>query len=237
MGSLNFSEFKAELKLQIYQRDDLDSVSGVDYIGEWVNRAYIDFTTRDRFWELRFPADFYFPELEVIDASKSTSDGVAYVDTPAKTLLVRWVWDSTNDYKLTRFESWIKYIEKTGRATAASEGKPTKYIRVAGGGTDRIYLYPTPDTAYSLEIGRRKIPAELTGTDVTAINEIWDEPILKLAVIQTLMRLKEYEKARIEKAEWIDMVRSKVDVYSQEYRDAKKAKIIPDITYLDFRYR
>jgi hypothetical protein len=226
MGIKTFSEFQTDLKFELGQRTDLDS-----YLDDWVNAAYIDLCTRNRFWESKFGGAFDFPELHVVDDSQATADGYAYVNTPSGVLYVEQIHDTTNDFIL-RGISWREYVEKTGRATAASEGKPKKWVRYG----ERIYLNPTPDSAYNLDISFRKVPAKMVNdSDVTDIGTEWDEVILKLAVIQSLMRLKEYEWAEIERKEWINLVSDRLGMKAKE-DGAKKTFIQPDYQANQYGY-
>lgn len=208
MGNYTYENFQSYLKLETYNRDDLESPT--DYYALWINQAYINLATRK---------DLYFPELEKF-ASATTADGVAYVEIPEKTLFVRTVFDDDNSTKLVRI-SWLNYIKKTDRDDSDAEGKPTKWVH-SGGGTDRgrVYLYQTPDDAYDLTVYYRAVPDRLANdADTTDIGEEWDEIILKLAVSQSLARLKEYDKAKEEKEIVDDMIKNLKGVYDRENID------------------
>lgn len=224
MGTYTLANFTDYLTLELGQRSDVTT-----YVANWVNQAYVDFTTRDKFWGLRIPKTFKFPEL---DSSQPdvTADGTAYISTPSDCLYAYTVHDDTNDKDLAGI-SWRSYLKKSGRATATSEGKPTKWVRSGS----RIYLSPTPDAAYAVTVYFRKIPTVMTTGTTTAIQSIWDEPILKLAVIQSLMRLKEYDKAKAEKAEWLDSMASKLGIYANEPIDREEF-FSPNIQDIDFSY-
>jgi len=225
MGVKKFSEFKDELKFELGRPNDtsLDS-----YTGGWINTAYIQLTTRNKFWTIN--KRFYFPELEV-STSDDTTDGQAYIDVPSGCLVIRTLWDSTSDIKLTKI-SWLDYVNKTGRADSSSEGAPTKWCRQG----DYIYLNPTPDGTYTIYIYYRKIPTLLSANDdTTAIGTEWDEPILQLAVMQSHMRLGEFDKAEVKKKEWLETVGSLVGVYEQEKFDREDIRK-PSIAYLDYKY-
>lgn len=221
MGTKTFTQFRDQLKLEIYQRDDLESPT--NYYSIWINQAYIALVTRK---------DLYFPELEK-DASATTTDGTAYVESPAYTLFIRTVFDDDNTTKLNKI-SWLDYIKKTDRATSTAESKPHFWTRAGGGSTrGRIYLYPTPDDAYDLTIYHRARPARLSAaSSTTEIGEEWDEIILKMAVWQTLMRLKEYDKAKEEKEMVDSMIRDLRGVYDRENIDIHRV-LQPHPGYLD----
>ena len=211
MGDKAFSTFQTDLKLELGQIDNLDT-----YLDDWVNDAYIDFCTRTAFWKLKFPTIRMFPELNSSDTA-DTVDGTAYVSTPTDAIQVYTVWDSTNDSKLTQI-GWTEYISDTGRADTDSEGKPQYWTRYGG----YIYLYPTPDDAYTLYIYYRARPSAMSGDDdTTDIATEWDEPILKLAVIKGMLKLKRYEDYKIEKAEWLDMMAGKIGFYADDRLDSE----------------
>jgi len=215
MGDYTFSEFKSQLKFELGERTDLESHTDLSNLyGRWINTAYLTLTTKHKFWGLK--RDFYFPPLHTDDASQSTTDGVAYVDVPGDSLYVEGIWDRTNDTVLENI-GWKQYKGYTGRADTDAEGEPTEWARRGSS----LYLYKTPDDAYALTIYYVKKIDKLDGTTyiTTELGEEWDEPILKLAVIQSLQRLKRYKEARDEKEEWVDMVSGLINIYAREERD------------------
>ena len=75
----------------------------------------------------------------------------------------------------------------------------------------------------------RGLPPIMDSLDVAC------EPILKLAVIQSMMRLHDYEKAAIEKKEWVDMMAGKLGFYENEEKD-RDEQFSVDPAYKDYRY-
>lgn len=219
MGVKTFAVFKTDLLLELGQRDDLDS-----YTGGFVNAAYMKICTQDRFWGLR--KSFNFPELDASDTSQATTDGTAYVDVPSDALLIYTVFDETNNTKLKNI-SKRRYWSYDDRDTATAEGEPTEWVRIG----DYIYLYPTPDDEYDLDILYRKRPTLLTGTGATVLGDEWDEIILQTAVIIAHMKLGEFDKAEAKKAEWLDAVGGLIGIYDQEELDRK------DIRSLNYGYK
>jgi hypothetical protein len=226
LGQKALSVFRSDLLLELGARTDTTTTQQ----DQWINAAYTDLTTRDTFWGLRVPFKFAFPELNT-STTKTTTAYRPYIDVPTDALVASTIHDTSNDVKLKNM-AWRDYIRKTGRADTASAGKPTYWTRYGS----YYYLYNTPDSAYVMTVYYRKRPALLSATtDVTAIGAEWDEVILKLAVIQTLMRFKDYEKAEVEKKEWLDLVASKVSIYRQEMGDRGDVRK-PDQSYFDFTY-
>jgi len=227
-GVKEFSEFKNELRIELGERTDVESLGGVNYLGVWVNTAYITLATQNKMWGIR--KNFTFPELEAIETD-ITEDGSATIDVPSDCVITRHVWDSTNDVKLIGIP-FATYITYSGRASTTSEGKPTQWVRNG----DYIYLYPTPDDAYTLYIYYRKRPAKMVAADdTTVIGAEWDEPILRLAKSLALRKLNQYTEAKQEKEEFLDMVRGVVGIYDQEAFDTEQYRQ-PDPGYNNFGY-
>lgn len=197
------------LKLELGQRADLESP--VNYYQIWINAAYTSLTTRDKLFGMN--KSFWFPQLET-SGTATTTAGVAYVLLPADALVVRRVMNTTDNNYLKPITK-DEYYKRLSKAVAASRGTSTEYVRL---GTS-IYLSPTPDAATALTIYYRKIPAPLAaGTDVTVLGSEWDEPIVKLAVIQAHQRLKEYDLAELEKKAWVEDILGLMGIYNQEER-------------------
>jgi len=222
MGDMTFSEFTDSLTLNLGQREDISS-----YVDAWINVAYLDLCTKNKFWSLSVPKKFLFYELQATDET-DTVDGTAYIATPSDCLSIYAVWDNDNDVKLHRI-NLRQYVSYTGRADTDSEGSPGKYVRSGA----NIYLYPTPDDAYTLTTYYKKRPAELTGTDTTVIGAEWDEVILDLATIQSMKKLRMYEDYKIWKAEWLETVGSKMGMYESEQDDTRNI-LKPDVAYIGY---
>jgi hypothetical protein len=131
------------------------------------------------------------------------------------TLVIRRIWNTTDDAYLKPITK-DEYYKRLSKATTSTRGTPTEYVRL---GTS-IYLSPTPDdSTTALTIYYRKVPTALDATtDVTVLGSEWDEPILKLAVIQAHQRLKEYDLAELEKKAWVEDVLGLMGIYNQEER-------------------
>lgn len=234
MGDKSFSTFKTDLKLHL-GRGSSDTTLD-DHTGSWINSAYITLTTMNRFWGLR--RDFYFPELFDISTT-SCVDGTAYVSAPARCLYVNEVWDTTNDVRLDKI-SWGDYIEKAGRADTDSEGAPkfwvTRGATDSSGAYRKIWVYPTPSGGQGIQIFYRRIPAVLTAdTDTTEIGIEWDEPLLDLAVIQSHIRLNEFDRADYKKQGWIDTITNLIGIYDKEDL-AKRDVRSPKLDYVQREY-
>lgn len=221
MGAYGFDRFKTELKLRLGNRTDLDSP--VDWIGRFINSAYLQLTTRNRLWGMK--KNFNFPELETRGAV-STVDGTAYVSTPTDALVVRSVWNSTSDAALKNI-GWDTYLQGSGRADTSAEGPPTAWVRSGS----YLYLRPTPDAVYALYVYYRKRPAELAGTTATVIGAEWDEVILRMAACQAYLQLHEYEHLKYEQEALGEYVSGLIGIYDQEDR-TKKEYLQPDPAYI-----
>lgn len=224
MGTFTYSNFQTYLKFELGERTDLDS-----YLPIWTNQSYLNFCSRKSVGA----KDLFLPKLDVIDESKSTVDGQQWVIEPTDALFIHTVWDESNDNKLD-YLAPDKYWNKTGRKDTSSEGKPNTWTPYGS----KLYLYPTPDDAYELEIPYRKRPALLSATsDTTVIGAEWDEVILKLAVIIALRKLRMYKRADDEEKEWILTVRDMIGMRDRQRRDSKEY-MKPSYSYLEgYKYR
>jgi len=199
--------------------------SATNYYGLWVNRAYNHLTTQDRFLGVR--RDFFFPQLETYSAP-STSDGVKYVETPSDALVIRQVYDSTNN-RLLRNISQSEYLSYTDRSTTTAEGEPTEWVRNGA----YINFHPTPDATYALEVHYRKIPAAMTSDSATTeIGDEWDDVIVQMAVYYGKLWTSDYEGAKVVAADVNDRIASLVSVYGKEER-ARHKYLHLDETYKD----
>jgi len=226
-----FNTFTAELKLMFGMNAKLEDVDGVNMYQTWLNYAYMRLTTRDRFFGIK--QNFYFPELETVNTSTTTTDGIEYVSVPADCIVVRDVYDYTNARYLENI-SWREFLKYTDRFDTTAEGEPTEWVRSG----DYIYLHPTPDTdSEAIYIYYRKRPAALSGTSETVIGPEWDEAILQLAFIIGKEWMQEYDKADAMKKDWLDNVSGLVGIYYQEeLARAQRAK--PDeLSMLNEGYR
>jgi len=205
----SFDDFCTYLKFELGQRTDLESPT--NFYKTWINAAYISLTTRDKLFGMN--KSFWFPQLET-SGTATTVAGVAYVLTPDDALVIRRIWNTTDDAYLKPITK-DEYYKRLSKATTSTRGTLTEYVRL---GTS-IYLSPTPDAATALTIYYRKVPDVLDATtDVTVLGAEWDEPILKLAVIQAHQRLKEYDLAELEKKAWTEDVLGLMGIYNQEER-------------------
>lgn len=202
MGAYTFEEMKEYIKLRMGQRPDMENINSDNYFGIWVNASYRQIATKKQ---------FYFPQMET-SGTDTTTDGTAYVDVPSDALNIIHVLDTTNSRNLVKIAR-REYLEYTDRADTDAEGEPTEWTRIGG----YLYLHKTPDTTgETITMWYRKIPAKLTGTGTSALDDAWDEPIIELATFKGLMWLGEFEKAKIVKSEFNSMVSDIVNVYYEE---------------------
>lgn len=220
MGAWNYTEFQTYLKFRLGNNDAFSSPT--NYLGIWVNAAYRGLTQGDMFIPLK--KRIYFPELQT-NSTASTVDGTAYVSTPTDALAITEVFNETSNVRL----DWIpfrKYLSYTDRDTAASEAKPSEWVRSGA----YVYLHPTPDAVYSLAIYYKKRAAALTGTDLTAIGAEWDSVILELAVEEANRWLNDKEKAEYAKERSAEMVAAIISTHDYEER-ARRERFQPDPAY------
>lgn len=211
MGALGFDDLKEILKLRAGNRADLSAAgdSSLNYYGIWVNSAYRQLCTQDKI--LGLAKRLYFPQL-FTSTTKTTTDGTAYVTEPDDCLYITDVYDTTNNRNL----DWIpfkEYLEYTDRTNTASEGDPTEWTRSEG----RVYLHSTPGTTGdTLTIYYKKLVADLSGTQTTAIGAEWDDVILELAAYKMFTFLHEHSDAGKCKEAFLEMAVGLAGVYQED---------------------
>jgi len=222
MGVLTYSQMKDRLKFELGNRTSLETPT--DWYGTLINEAYSMLCLRTRLFNI--PFRIWLPELETSYAL-TTTDGTPYVSLPTDCFIVRAIWDSDNDVILR----WITpedYYSRTGRANSGAKSTPREYTRL---GT-KLYLYPTPDATYNETCYYKKYPSGLSqDNDVTEIGREWDVPIIKLATIISLYKLKEYDFAEIEKKNFQEDIMGLVNAFAQEQRQMDK-HLQPNSMYL-----
>lgn len=210
MGVYTYIEFQSKLVTNLGERDDIDNQKA-----NWINIAYLNFSTRNKFWKFTVPKLFTFPELDTT-SEKTTADGQAYILKESNYLFAYTLWDKTNDVPITfRPHRW--YIKQTGRNDTDAEDKPQFWTTYG----NKIYLYPTPDAAYNITVYYRKKVALLTGSATTEIGSEWDEPILMLATAQSARKVKDWETAKQFRSEFIDTTKDLMLSQPREWQDMK----------------
>lgn len=217
MGIMTYTNLTDYLKVRFGNNDAWDS-----FYGLWINSAYRQLTSRDSVGGKRIE----IPELDTT-SSDATVDGTAYVSVPSDCIAISEIFDETNDVQL-EWLAYPEYVGKSDRADTSSEGKPTYWVRSGA----YIYLYPTPDDAYTLTIHYRKRPADLSGaSDVTVLGEEWDDIILEYAVAIGRDWSNEPEKAMYSRKLADEMTKNLMEIYSREER-ARRETLTMNPAYL-----
>lgn len=211
MGTTTFAEFKQYVKHRFGNDDELDtgSSSGTNYYGKWVNDAYLLLTTQQKLWALK--RRFRFPQLETFSYT-STVDGTPYISYPTDAVAIREVFDNTSKYRL-RWIPWGKYLGYTDRADTNAEGPPTEWVGYGG----YVYLHPTPGAAYTIQAYYRKKPTLLSAaSDKTVIGSEWDEAIVDIATYLGKVYMRQFDEAKVFKAEATEKLAGVITSYDQE---------------------
>jgi hypothetical protein len=214
MGALGFDDFCELLKFRAGNNPALDAagVSALNYYGIWTNSAYRQLCTQDKIFGMK--KNLYFPQL-MTSATKLTTDSTPYVATPSDCLYIEDIFDTTNGKNLD-WIPWSVYLEYTDRTDTSAEGDATEWTRYGS----NIYLHPTPGTTGdTLTIYYKKLVADLSGTQTTAIGAEWDDVIIELAAYKMFTWTHEYDKAKLVKEAFLEMSAGLADIYSAEEKD------------------
>lgn len=208
----SYTNFKSYLKVRFSQRPDLEDVDGSNMYEVWLKEAQVWLTTRNRFWQYKL--NFYFPELEDINTSMTTTAGTAYVTDPTATYIIREAFDLTNKQPL----NWMHpkdYIRRMDRADSNARGKPLQWVRLDG----KTFFWPTPDGAYNIEVLRRKHVTQFSAAaDTSNIGPEWDSAILNLAAHLGHTAQGEDSKADRAKGLFLDHIEGVIGVYYHEFK-------------------
>jgi hypothetical protein len=215
MGDTTYSDFKTYLKLRLGNSDAFDNFYGV-----WVNSAYKYLCSLDYVPGTKIK--IVLPDLDTA-VSETSVAAQPYVAKPTDALIINQVYDSTNETWL----DWIpysQYASKTDTDTSSAYGEPTLWTRRG----NYIFIYPTPDDAYSILVDYRMFPASMSAlTDVTELSAEWDSVILELATWTARNWIGEPEKAEYAKKTAIEMMTGLASIYGNEEK-ARREKLRPD---------
>jgi len=225
MGDRTLSEFRTNLSYGLGNRGVVDGGDiAASTLTSWINSAYVKITSKER---LSSGKKLVFPELEAVDASQSTADGTPTLSMPSNCLVMKHVYDYTNDALLS-YVDWRSYLEYTDRHDTGAENVPDEWTRY---GTS-LYLHPTPAAAYGTYLYYRKRPASMAGDEEkTVIGAEWDDIIERQAIVDSLMRLKRYDEAKNEASELQTMLDELADIYLQEQK-SRDLRVVPDMSAL-----
>jgi hypothetical protein len=233
MGSIGFDTMCAEVKLRMGNRSDLEpynattnpsgNKAGVDWYGLWVNQAYKHICSSTNLFGIA--RKVIIPELETM-VTVATVASTATIAIPTAYTIVRYMFDSSNNTRLR----WIpesKYVNYTDRSLTSAYAKPNEWCRMG----QYIYLHPTPDAAYNIQVFYKTLPTDLSGDGVTEIGSEWDEPITTLATYKGMMKMRELDQANSIKTELVSMLGDVIPAAHEEERD-RQEWIRPDPAHI-----
>ena len=227
MGAVTFDQFKAFVLLRLGNRTELQSVSSVDYYGIVVNQAYRQICTSRRLPET--DKRVWFPQLESVTSTDITATaGTAYISVPTNSLLIHDVICTYSGKE--RDLDWCppeRYKSYTNRRLTASRGTPREWTHIG----NFIYLYPTPDAAYTYEVWFRLNPPDMVSGASTLIGSEWDQAIMLLASYKLANWVGDKDKSSMARAEYIEYISGIAGIYGEEERD-RNENIRPDYAYL-----
>ena len=227
MGALTYENFNAMLLLRLGNRTELQDVSGTDFYGIWTNQAYRQLCTAKRIPETTGKVDF--PQLHTVTgADVAAVAGTPYISVPTNTLYVEHVVCTYSGKE--RQLDWCppsRYSSYPDRALTAARGVPREWVHIG----NYIYVYPTPDAAYTYQIWYRMNPPSLATGQSTLIGSEWDQPILLLAAYRAASWMGDYDKAKAAKAEYLESVSGLIGIYGDEERDRNEHLRVDDIYY------
>lgn len=160
MGFMTLSELQDELVDMIGPRGPGEE-RGTKRLTRLINLGYFELIGANDFEDL-----FVF---QTIPTAADDKDYTLNTDV----ISVRSVVDVTNSVTVRRLA-----IENFLRLDPTTTGPPERWARAGG----LLYLWPTPDAVYSIEVGYNKEPTRLSaGTNTTVLPGAFDQAILLFA--------------------------------------------------------
>jgi hypothetical protein len=157
---VEFSEMYGEVAEHLASRGDVTTAQ----IKTRINRVY-----------RRLAKSFSFHELEETDESLTTVDGTASCTVPAGVWGIQSIKIDDTDNETNLVPRDMVWYERQDTRLTKTTGRPRYYILWK----NLIYLWITPDDAYSLRVRHKIYPTALSGdSDVPVYPEEWHEYIV-----------------------------------------------------------
>lgn len=165
---MNFGTLKEHVIRNLGGRGDLETLAP-----EWLNTSYLDVITTGKFPEARKMQPIPCPNLDATTTFDTATDDEDYLYSAIDSDLLFPITlrDTTNNQSL-----FLKDIRWYDRYKAESSGKPQRYVIYS----NTIYLDPTPNDTYTIQIRFRKkidIPVLTAAEDTPVIEELWHEAL------------------------------------------------------------
>jgi len=196
---MNFETLQAHVIRNLGNRDDL-----VDLAKSWINNAYLDFVTTGKLPELERFDPIPCPSLDETE-DKNTEATVERINEPSNMVFPISLRDKTNNRPLL-----FRGIRWYDRHKSISNGQPRVYARYG----EKIYLDPTPDAIYIIQIRFRAKVAVDVLVEAKAIPVIAPEfhEILEfMATYRGAMSLN-----RGDAPDWLDAARKSMFAHSEQ---------------------
>jgi hypothetical protein len=173
MSGMKLEDFRASLNVTFGERNVDQPI-----LDQWINYGYYDVCSA---------VDF---DILDIEHAFSTVGATRSYDTPTEPyMIIKHVRDETSDFSLS-------FIPKEDffRLAKADTGEPKRWTLHL----DDIYLYPVPDSAYSMYAIVKNVPERLENDeDDSVLQPVWDVAIDMLATQYGYMSLGEENRALV----------------------------------------
>lgn len=173
MGFMTLKDFRDQVNLNLGDRRE----SSNDRLDNWINRGYVEVAfSKEQEW------------MKICNVFTTIADQYDYA-LPSDFFAFISLADRTNKRRLVKTDL-ANYMLKDQEKT----GKPQGYARRR----DTLYLWPTPDGAYSIEMYYFWNPPILTAeADQSMMGHFFDHAIVLLATRNAWLALGDMEKATL----------------------------------------
>lgn len=194
MGDLTYAEIEAEVKQEVLNRDDIDTI-----ISNAIHHAYQDISTVFKHYELE--------ELAITNLVL----GFRRYTLPADLRTIISVRDETAGRRIDKED--FRIFDNMG---IFQTGPMTRYARYGM----HIEFDALADSTNQILVRYiKKVSRMDADDDVSMLAPEWDEAIILGAIYRVLQRIKEYEQAEIVKQRYIELVVSRTDPKDIEDED------------------
>lgn len=183
MGSITAAGMIAEIRA-ILGAINTDLVSDT-VVGQHMNAGY----------QIDVSLKLDLPELDGTDTEATVASTATTAFSVTDVLTIKGIVDNNGiPLKQITANEYDRLLARTGAIT----GVPTHWYRTGSttSGQVTVRWYPVPNAAYTMTLNYKKRPAAISSTTPTAIDSLYDEPIVYYGAARTAAYLRMYEDSQ-----------------------------------------
>jgi hypothetical protein len=181
MGTLTGTQFAYDIR-DLFGDVETKSYPSEAQVLRNINSAYIN--------DICALADL--SELDTTDTEATVASTATTAFSVTDVLAIKGIVDNNG---IPLKEITANEYDRLWARTGAITGVPTHWYRTGAttSGTITIRWYPVPNAAYTMTMNYRDRPAVLTASTATAIDSLYDEPLLYFAAARIAARMRMFD--------------------------------------------